>query len=441
MTQITAVPPKKLLLLILAVFIGLALHYIDITPYRQPGKLPVQGYQLDIGNPDERQHVNYIRYIFKERALPVFQPNSPHLYETYQSHQSPLYYVLLSPIALLIGDNNQIEKWALRLPNVLFGLLLIVSIYFGINLFTGNAHVALFSAAITSQIPMFIALCAAVTNDVLFYLLFTIFIVTIGKAWRHGWTNTNTALMGFVGGFAILTKITGVLLVPIGLIALFAWKSKRANLRNGLLFLFTILITAGPWLIRNYILYGDPLGMNVFVTGFHGTKTADEMISQFGFYTYWTEGVLFSTSLSFWGVFSYMEISMPLWIHVTLLALIAVACIGFVMRFFQHPSREELRVHMLNLMVFFFVITAFLRFNSIYFQGQARYLFPAIFPIASGFGYGIWAWCVFKSLNPIQPQKRFLVVGTLIILSLFCLNVFLVTDWLPYWFNTFLAQR
>ncbi|MER3495655.1 MAG: hypothetical protein C4320_01830, partial [Armatimonadota bacterium] len=87
---------------------ALALQFARITPFRQSGILlsqrdPATGRPqrvLDVGAPDERQHLNYVAHLADGKGFPVFDPKAPDLAESYQSHQPPLAYAIY---ALLVG--------------------------------------------------------------------------------------------------------------------------------------------------------------------------------------------------------------------------------------------------------------------------------------------------------------------------------------------------
>ncbi|MEJ5169517.1 MAG: hypothetical protein WHU10_00875, partial [Fimbriimonadales bacterium] len=83
----------------------LAIGYASLTPYRAAGRILLQGHApaQDIGAPDERQHANYVQRLLDGGGLPVFDPKDPNLYETYQSHQPPLYYVLAAGWCRALG--------------------------------------------------------------------------------------------------------------------------------------------------------------------------------------------------------------------------------------------------------------------------------------------------------------------------------------------------
>ncbi|RYG69144.1 hypothetical protein EON77_14930, partial [bacterium] len=115
-----------------ALHVGLALGFALRTPFRAAGVLLGQrtpdGYARanDIGAPDERQHVNQIAR-YSRGEIPVFHPDDPNLYETYQAHQPPLYYALVSIVAH--GDPAPDDALKYRWPNLAFGALAVAGVF------------------------------------------------------------------------------------------------------------------------------------------------------------------------------------------------------------------------------------------------------------------------------------------------------------------------
>ncbi|MBA3726839.1 MAG: glycosyltransferase family 39 protein [Armatimonadetes bacterium] len=377
----------------LAVYALLAISYIHETPYRKSGCLLTRfsnERQQDIGAPDERQHTNYIRHLAKERAFPVFRPGSVDLYETYQSHQPPLYYLLATPIEMAVSGNETAEKWGLRLLNVFLGGLVILGIYWGIKRFTGNEHVALFSAGFTGLLPMFLALSAAVTNDMLLFVLVVASMNVIAVGWDKGWSLRQCLLAGLVLGLGLLTKSTAVLLFPVLLTAFLLRKDKRPALWHAAATFALAILIALPWLIRNQQLYGDPLAIGAFQQASVGNLPYAEAVTRAGgTLSYWFSYVFVLGLQGFWGVFGYFDVFMPPPVYWVLGFIGLAALVGFLLRWSKADAGEK-QVHWLTLALIACVSAGFISYNLSYFQAQGRYLYPAIFALASLAGFGVW---------------------------------------------------
>ncbi|MGI8923695.1 MAG: glycosyltransferase family 39 protein [Fimbriimonadales bacterium] len=384
--------PKRLLGVALAVYALLAISFIHETPYRKSGCLLTRfskERQQDIGAPDERQHTNYIRHLAREKSFPIFRPGSENLYETYQSHQPPLYYLLAAPIEMALSGNEIAEKWGLRLVNVALGVFVIIGTFTGIRSFTGNEDVAAFSASFVALLPMFIALCSAVTNDVLLVLIGVILMNLIGKGWQTGWPLRLCLVLGLVLGMGLLTKSTAVLFVLVAVLGM-AISNPRPKLTHALAGLALAALIALPWLIRNQQLYGDPLAIAAFQQASVGNLPyAEAVVRADGAIPYWFSYVLVLGFQGFWGVFGYFDIFFPAGIYWLLAILGGASFVAFLVRVARAESSERC-YHLLSLALIACIAAGFVAYNLSYFQAQGRYLYPAIFGFSSVAGFGIW---------------------------------------------------
>ncbi|MCB8933079.1 MAG: hypothetical protein H6534_06505, partial [Chthonomonadaceae bacterium] len=144
------------------------------------------------------------------------------------------------------------------------------------------------------------------------------------------------------------------------------------------------------WWVRNTNLYGDPLAIQAFGDAFAGTAQAKTFIEAFGVAGYWIDWVGWWTARSFVGAFGYMDIFLPAALYSVILAVFAIGLAGWFARFFREtedPAAKTVRV--VNLVFSLFVLAFFLRFNAQYFQGQGRYLMPAVAAFATAMASGL----------------------------------------------------
>jgi 4-amino-4-deoxy-L-arabinose transferase-like glycosyltransferase len=421
---------SKWMVAILAVYALVAMAYISVTPYRTEGCLLSRMQdvvQQDIGAPDERQHTNYIRHLINEKSFPVFDPKSPDLYESYQSHQRPLEFLVSAPAAAIAGENEQTEMWALRLVNVLLGGLAVWGIFVGLRRLTGKPDIGVTAAAICAFLPMFLALSSAVSNDMALFLIGVWLMNLVAIGWEKGWTIKHCALLGLCVGLGLLTKTTAVVFIPIAIYGLLAKKESRPNL-SALATLFGIaLIVALPWLIRNQALYGDPLAIRAFQEASVGNLAADTAIERAGgVASYWFEFVIPVGLQGFWGVFGYFDIFMTSTIYLTA-NVIALALLGSFGWSFVQSSAAQKRTSVLLLSMLLMVGAAFVSYNLNYFQAQGRYLYPAIFAIAGIFAIGLQRFA--------GTEKRTLGATVAIATLLLCVNAYLTFYLLPVAFE------
>ena len=420
------------LAVILAAFAVFTTLFINATPYRTSGVLQHQinletrqRQEIpDVGAPDERQHANYIRDLMQGKGLPVLKPGDPDLGETYQSHQPPAYYFLATAFAKATGSNVEESSGKnIRFLSLLLGLGTITGIYFFV-LWALNRQDAALAAASFCLMPMFVALHGAISNDPLLFLCCTWTLALLMRMMRFGVNFKMAALIGGIIGLGICTKTSAIGLFPIALVAALILvkvrpEDKQRILPTGLIiFIISVLIALPVW-IRNQSLYGDPLAMKAFTAAFVGSPAAQTYIDGLGLFGY-LHWVSWWTSRSFVGVFGYMDIflfqdqlrsekSGSIYLAIIFLLLIAVV-VGVVRLGSKQatPQEDEEVVYSKPLLIlcataFVVYLVLFLQFNLTYFQGQARYLYPAFAASAALMGVGVtglsrrlgeWAWLV-----------------------------------------------
>ncbi|MDR3691211.1 MAG: glycosyltransferase family 39 protein [Fimbriimonas sp.] len=433
-----------LLVALIAVHIALATNYALLTPYRQAGILlgqrdPKTGLPqkiVDVGAPDERQHVNYVIHLLEGKGFPVFSPTDPNLGEDYQSHQPPAFYLLAAGWSKLTGASDLTVRDSglkLRFLNVLIGGVTVLGTFYLAFWGFRRPDVALCAAAFAAFLPMFTALAGAVSNDPLLICLCTWVLALTARCLMWGWTMQKVLIIGVLTGLAMLTKTTALSLVPILLLAAFlayrypanpeagAWgddtrggqvKPQPSKAMIAIAAVLAICI-AGPWWARNQSLYHDPLAIGAFNDAFKLSAQKSQIVSMIeatepgtsSEMTYWKDYIGWWTARSFFGVFGYMDIWMnergtsftgvsqkgaaPNTLYRLLLAVTVLCVLGWILAFGKAEWKEYRAVQIMNASFALIVLILFLRFNMQYFQAQARYLFPALAPISCGIAVGL----------------------------------------------------
>ena len=392
--------------IIAVVHLVLAGLYANITPYRTSGILMGQrdpatgGFQRipDIGAPDERQHANYVLKLVRGEGFPVLDPNDPNLIENYQAHQPPLFYLIEAGWVKAIGVDLESSGSGLvaRIPNAIIGALTVLGTFFlGLWGFR-RSDVGLIGATFVALLPMNAALSGAISNDPLLFCLCTWALANIAKGCVEGWCMGIAIRVGLLVGLAIITKTTAISLLPILLLCL-AVGSNRPNWKQVLACTAVLAAVSAPWLARNQSLYGDPFAISAFNEAFKGSPKASDFIAEGGAFAYWVDWVGWWTIRSFFGVFGYMDIflnergigitgpNVPNSLYRTLTALGFLTLVLWLFALGRTEWRQHKTVHLICGAFLLIVFVLFLRFNAQYFQGQARYLFPAI----AVFGIGV----------------------------------------------------
>lgn len=359
------------------------------TPYRQAGVLVHQGRQVaqDIGAPDERQHANYVNDLRSGKGFPIFRPGSEDLYETYQAHQPPLYYILAAGYTSMFGESAS-SALPMRSLNFIIGALGVVGVYFLALWAYDRRDWATWACAFAALLPMNAALSSAVSNDPLLITLSTWSLATAILGLRSGWTSKRCLVLAILLGLALLTKTNAVALILPCLLALWGTKDKALVTFKLAAMTLTILMIA-PWWIRNTQLYGDPLALAAFNQAFTGSAQAAPFIRELGAFGYWTGineyglGVGWWTLRSLLGAFGYMDIFLPSALYGVFGVILLASCAGWAL-WAKQDGRASNQANIVLGLFLLTVLALFLRFNSQYFQAQARYILPALGVLSIG---------------------------------------------------------
>lgn len=379
-----------------AAFVAGTSLFIANTPYRQPGVLflqrdPATGLPQaipDIGAPDERQHANYVARIARGEGLPTLVVGD---FEGYQAHQPPLYYYVAAAWSQVVrAEHDGPTGVRIRYLNILVGLATLAAVYKGARWAGADRPQAATSASLL-LLPMSLALHGAVSNDPLFYCLLTWALAWMVRAAVQGWNWGSASAVGLLSGLAMLTKTPALVALPLA--AASWWLAPKEARRPAYLAaaLGIALVLVAPWWVRNTQLYGDPLAAGAFERAFVGSPAAKTFIDALGPAGYWLNMVAWWVSRSIVGVFGYMDIfllerrgsSASAVLYSAALFLLGLPLLGWLRR--PGPGGIDRRAALLSLTLCVFVGLFFLRFNSVYFQAQARYLFPALGGVA-------WLW-------------------------------------------------
>ncbi len=389
--------------------------------------------------PDEVGHFGYIVHLVQHRTLPRMEAG-----RLGEAHQPPLYYLLgallVAPVDLTdptgmwqrnpkfiwggeghepnIGLHSEEEYrwpyrgWALalrlvRLFSSLLGAGVVLLVYkIAQRIFLGHWALPTVAASVVAFNPQFLFITASANNDNLLTFAAT------GLLWysldlqQRIAQNRSIAFSRWLGlggwiGAIVLTKLTGLAVAGIAVLALLiaGWRRGRTfEMARGLaLALLLAALGTAWWWLRNWRLYGDPLGWEmyrqVFAVNLRSTPLTLPDLQ-----------ALFRTQYrSFWGVFGWMTVYAPSWFYRLTAYAGLLALLGWTVRIpFQKWRSYNLRgllfLFTVGLVHEGFLIAIAQRANECMWQG--RYLFPAIGPIAV-FLAGGWLGWVPQRLKPI----------------------------------------
>ena len=266
---------------------------------------------------DEPVHFNFVRYLAEGNGLPDQRDLA--LAEEYgfaqEGGQPPLYYALSALILRGLGEDTsdvaaltrpnplstcgdrsqpyskglwmrdpQRETWpyrgaalgvhVLRLFSAALGLVTIGGVYLTARtVFPSDVRdvlippirsrtVALVAAALVGFNPRFLTHSAALTNDNLVTALAAWGVYLAADTLRRGPSLARSLALGTVVGLAMLTKVSGMFLLPLAALALadVAWRERRwrRSLGHLALIVFLCAAIAGWWYVGNLIRYGNP---------------------------------------------------------------------------------------------------------------------------------------------------------------------------------------
>jgi hypothetical protein len=131
-------------------------------------------------------------------------------------------------------------------------------------------------------------------------------------------------------GLAIITKLSAIVLLP--LIVWSSWQSLRGHARwqGFIIACVVVAMSSGWWFWRNYVLYGDVLGYELFQQTY-----ATGAINLLALDTW--QQLIQQLIRSMWGIFGWMSLPMPDWWYV-IGATITIVCIfGIGLRLSRTP--------------------------------------------------------------------------------------------------------
>lgn len=382
--------------------------YAANTPFLKPGFLKHQANNrtIDVGAPDELQHIVYVRRIASGQGIPILRVDDPDLDRTYQSHQPPLYYFVAAAWSKVAGES----ALAMRSLNALIGGSTVVGVFFLAWWGLRREDVAIGAAAFAALLPMNVALSSAVTNDTLLFCLCTWALACFARLYRDGVEARVVVVAGVLAGLAFVTKTNAVALIPAIGVGWLACRSRVSfkSLAPGLVLALGI---GAIWWIRNTMVYGDPFAVRVFNAAFEPripVKPA-QFVEAFGVLGYWGDMVGWWTARSFIGVFGYMDIFLKDDLYRIALALLLILATLGLANLRKEPDAEAKPVHWMNGTFLVVTILLFIQFNMTHFQGQARYLMPAIGPISILLGLGLSFMSKGRSLAPAMSLAALLL--------------------------------
>jgi hypothetical protein len=374
--------------------------------------------------PDEWYHYRFIRDLIADRQLPVQVLGQPKT----ESHQPPLYYVAGAVLTCWISDDATLPVtnpyWGyqaeqvgidnkrqylhagtelrpcrdrclavrvLRACSIVLGGLSVLCGWHALNEVFENRAYVVGATALLAFNPMFVYISSAISNDNLI-ILFTMLALWLAlRAVRRGINSREAVLAGLVAGLALLTKVSGLLLLPLFALAygLAAWHRRewRRAAKGLALVVGLAVLLSGWWFVRNLMLYGELTGIQL-MGKIWAERTNPDLMAAFQELPY-----LWAT---YWGRFGYGQIPFSTAIYNGIAGVAAIAVIG-VVKLWVRPPRwfdKETRLCVLVLLAvvgFFLVSTLnYMRISPV--AAMGRFLFPVQAAIGGLLFLGLAVW-------------------------------------------------
>lgn len=391
---------------------------------------------------DERQHYDYLRTILLTGRPPIQSVAQPNL-----GHHPPTYYYLaaalawpadvrddatlpqFNPLYAAAGNGGRDPNYVIhstaetfpyaghalalhlgRLASVLIStvtVLLIVEI--GFLAYSARPEVGLLAGAIAAFNPEFLFVSGAMTNDVLVTLAGTGAFAQLLRVLRAPRSDRALVLLGVWLGLGLISKFTAIAAcAAVGLILTIGvarTRTPRQIVQGALSLILPVALMAGWWFVRNWSLYGDPLGYRIYRQAWWPSLRISPLTgAELGTFA-WLQ------FRSFWAWFGWMNVPGPSWVHAGYLAVVIAAALGLIASaaglvragrpsadrgtsppggWWDGTGREALLAALVFLAVQeAYLVALILDCNASCYQG--RYLFAALGPIALLLSAGLLA--------------------------------------------------
>ncbi len=398
---------------------------------------------------DEGAHFQYVLYLKEHRALPIqpFRDNGRPLLVS-MGHHPPLYYALG---ALMISGIDTRDAPEVLIPNPHFiwgvdhprngwnvyihtskeawpwrGAVLAMHVVRGLTLLLGA--IALWAVYRTGRLllpdlpwvavtgmawlafnPSFLFMASAVHHDALVAALFASGLWWLVRLLDRPFPVREGIVGGLLLGAAMLTKLSGLslaLVYGLGFLLLIIRRKALRTLFPGIGVTYGVaLAVSGWWYIRNWMLYGDPLGWEMYKSIFWfnfrpGPFTWDIFVHEF----------LYQMAQTFWGAFGFMHITLPpviwwsFWKAAAVLTGVTMLSMGiWPRRFFAEGRWARWAIVLSGFLVLFAALVR--NAAEVGGAGHARYLFPAATVLVTTLAVGAHALTAFR----LQPLVTALV--------------------------------
>lgn len=318
-----------------------------------------------------------------------------------------------------------------RFFSIILGLGTILVTYRIVReIFPEYPSIAIGATAFNAFLPMFLFISASVNNDNLSNLLgnlLTLLTLRLLKAvslphWR------SYVIIGVVIGCGLLAKLNIGFWIPVLILVLMIISIRFKNvypivIGGAISGTITILI-AGWWYWRNWQLYGDPTGLNVFLD-IVGRRAVPANTVQL-----WSER--YSFTQSFWGFFGGMNVPMNELIYGFLNVIGFIGLLGAFIFIVSHLVKRTFPLNrwiIIAVPIIWPLVTfvSYIRWTAETPASQGRLIFGALSSISLWIILG-WTWWIPKSIRVFSIT---IIASILLIVAIIAPFAFIAPAYTP----------
>ena len=193
-------------------------------------------------------HASIARFIASEFKIPAHEQLGRDL----PFWSPPLYHFLSAAVYLVFSPiGKDFANFAVKFISPVFGILSLMFSFLTIKKLV-NPRIAFYSTIFLAFVPIFLdySIFSYVEMTLTFFAVLSVYFIV----------NDKVFLSGTAAGLAMLAKYNGAFIIPVLIFICYKKSSgKKTFYKNAIIIGLASLIIASPWLLRNWILLGNPI--------------------------------------------------------------------------------------------------------------------------------------------------------------------------------------